>query len=153
VSDVPGTGAGRLEWLAEAGLEPVVFDQLVGLEASIWSIGDLDAVLLEFVRIRIAQLVQAPAEVARRTPEAVAAGLDEATVADLASWPTSPRFDDRDRAVLAWTEQCVLDASVLSDDDAAMLTAVLSQSECATLMYALALFEALARTRAALALA
>jgi alkylhydroperoxidase family enzyme len=142
-----------LDWLADAGLQPVVFDHLADLEAAIWSVGGFDPVLLELVRLRIAQLVQAPAELARRTPEAVAAGLDEATVAELSSWPTSPRFDDRDRAVLAWTEQWVIDPSEMRDDDAARLTAALTESECATLSTALALFEALTRTRVALGLA
>src|SRR5258706_13191907 len=45
-------------------------------------------ILLELVRIRIAQLIQAPAEAARRTPEAVVAGLDEETVAELACSPS-----------------------------------------------------------------
>jgi alkylhydroperoxidase family enzyme len=143
----------RLVWLADAGLAPVVFEQLVGLETAIWELGGLDPVLLELVRLRIAQLVQAPAELARRTPQAVAAGLDEATVAELSSWPTSPRFDERDRAVLGWTEQWVIDASEMTDADAERLTSALTESECATLSTALALFEALTRTRVALGLA
>jgi alkylhydroperoxidase family enzyme len=153
VTDAPVVRDDRLEWLADAGLEPVVYEHLTSLEAAIWTVGGFDPVLLELVRLRIAQLVQAPAELARRTPAAVAAGLDEAKVAELPSWPTSPRFDQRDRAVLAWTEQWVIDAGGMTDDDAARLTAALTESECATLSTALALFEALTRTRVALGLA
>jgi alkylhydroperoxidase family enzyme len=153
VADAALTSDHGLDWLGDAGLEPVVFEQLVALEAAIWDVGGFDPVLLELVRLRIAQLVQAPAELARRTPEAVAAGLDEGTVAELTQWPTSPRFDERDRAVLAWTEQWVIDASQMTDADAARLTGALTESECATLSTALALFEALTRTRVALGLA
>ena len=53
----------------------------------------VDPVLLELCRLRIAMLLGCEAEREARTPAAVDAGLDEETVALLARWPTSERFD------------------------------------------------------------
>jgi alkylhydroperoxidase family enzyme len=78
-----------------------------------------DPVLLELVRLRIAQMLGSTADVAHRSPAAVAAGLDEATVAELAQWPSSERFDATARACLALCEHYVLD--VASIDDATVL--------------------------------
>ena len=100
---------GSLDWLAEAGLEPQVFEHLSVLEEQLWSGDPIEAPLLELVRLRIAQILDAPAEVERRSPAAVAGGLDEAMVVDLSNWPTSPKFDERQRAVLSWAEQWVID--------------------------------------------
>ena len=51
-----------------------------------------------------------------RTPVAIAAGLDEATIAELAAWPSSPRFGPSERACLAVCEQFVLDVAGMSDE-------------------------------------
>ena len=142
-----------LGWLAAAGLEPRVFEHLAVLERELWHDGALEAPLVELVRLRIAQILAAPAELDRRSPAAVAAGLDEAMVTELPNWPTSPLFDERQRAVLSWSEQWVIDASEMTDDDAARLMAALSPKECAALSTVLAVFESLTRTRVALGLA
>jgi alkylhydroperoxidase family enzyme len=146
-------GTGSLDWLAEAGLEPQVFEHLSVLEEQLWDDGSIEAPLLELVRLRIAQILDAPAELERRSPAAVAAGLDEAMVADLSMWPTSPKFDERQRAVLSWSEQWVIDAGQITDEDAVRLTTALSPKECAALSTVLAVFESLTRTRVALGLA
>ena len=142
-----------LDWLASAGLEPQVFEHLVVLEQRLWAEDSIEAPLLELVRLRIAQLLDAPADLDRRTPAAVDAGLDEAMVDELSMWPTSPRFEERQRAVLSWTEQWVIDPEQITDDDAARLTTALTEKECAALSTALAVFESLTRTRVALGMA
>ena len=58
--------------------------------------------------------------------------------------------DDRESAVLAFTEQYVLDAHGVTDELCAELNAHLSPPELAALTTAIATFEALARSRAAL---
>ena len=45
-----------------------------------------------------------------RTPQAVAAGLDETLVEALTRWPTDPGFDSRTRACLGYAEQILIDA-------------------------------------------
>lgn len=70
--------------------------------------------LLELARVRIAMLLGCDAEVSARTPAAVP-DVDDATLRALASWPSDPRFDARDRAVLALTEHYVIDVATLDD--------------------------------------
>ena len=84
-------------------------------------------VLLELCRLRIAALLGCSAESEVRTPAAVAAGLDEAQVAELAGWPTSPRFGPAERAALAFTEQFVIDVSGLDDATVGALRAALGE--------------------------
>ncbi|NGP43381.1 carboxymuconolactone decarboxylase family protein, partial [Acinetobacter sp. GC2] len=79
----------------------------------------LDPVLLELCRLRIATLLGDTEEQARRAPAALEAGLTEAKVAELPSWPDSPLFDERERACLAFTEMFVGDVSGITDADAA----------------------------------
>jgi alkylhydroperoxidase family enzyme len=98
----------------------------------------VDDDLLRLVRARAAQLVG----------DEVAPG-DEAIAETARTW-TSAGLDERTTTVLRWIEQFVIDPSELTDADAAALTSVLSAEECATLTTALAVFEALARTRVAL---
>jgi len=74
----------------------------------------VDPVLLELARLRIAMLLGCATELASRTPAAVAAGLDEAAVAELSNWPRSPRFDARQRACLEFVEQYLIDVANMS---------------------------------------
>ena len=75
----------------------------------------VDPVLLELCRLRVAMLLGCEAELQVRTPAAAAAGLDEATIAELSRWPTSDRFGSRERACLAFCEQFVIDVATLDD--------------------------------------
>jgi alkylhydroperoxidase family enzyme len=65
------------------------------------------AELLEPCRARVAMLLGCREELE---------GLDDATIAELVRWPTSERFDDRQRACLALTEQFVIDVASTDDD-------------------------------------
>ena len=109
--------SGSLDWLADAGLEPQVYEHLTVFEEQLWA-DAIEAPLLELIRLRIAQILDAPVELERRSPAAVAAGLDETMVDDLSNWPTSPKFDERQRAVLSWSEQWVIDPEQITDEDA-----------------------------------
>jgi alkylhydroperoxidase family enzyme len=93
---------------------PDVLEHLDDLHEAVWSV--VDPVLLELCRLRIARLLGCQAEEERRTPAAMAAGLDEATIAELAAWPTSARFGSRERACLAVCEQLVIDVAGMSDE-------------------------------------
>jgi hypothetical protein len=126
-----------LEWLADAGLTPPVHARLVELEAALWQ-GALDERLLRLVRARAAQLVG----------DAVLPGDED--LAEVARHWTTADLSDKERGALRWVEQFVIDPSEMTDADADALKAVLSPEECATLTTAIALFEALARTRVAL---
>ena len=59
----------------------------------------------------------------------------------------------RQRAVLSWSEQWVIDPDQITDEDAVRLRSSLDEKDCASLTTALAVFESLTRTRLALGLA
>lgn len=92
---------------------PDVVAQLSDADEAAWQA--VDPVLLELCRLRIAMLLGSEGELAARTPAALDAGLDEETVAQLASWPRSARFGPRERACLGFTEQFVIDVASLDD--------------------------------------
>lgn len=144
--------AEHLDWLAQAGLMPSVHRTLVDLDDCLWS-GSFDPVLMELVRLRAAQLLGVEGELVRRTPAALAAGLDETLVAELPQWPSSPRFDERTRAAIGWSEQWILDVRGITDADAARLQELFAPDELAALTMAVAVFEMIIRARGALAAA
>jgi alkylhydroperoxidase family enzyme len=65
------------------------------------------AELLEPCRARIAMLLGCREELE---------GLDDATISELVRWPTSDRFDERQRACLALAEQFVIDVASTDDE-------------------------------------
>ncbi|MCU1374108.1 MAG: hypothetical protein JWO68_1394 [Actinomycetia bacterium] len=128
-----------LDWLSDAGLTPPVHAKLVELEAALWD-GTVDADLLRLVRARAAQLIG----------DQVAPG-DEAIAETARTWTSSPDLDDQARVVMRWAEQFVIDPHEITDADAEALRGVLDGRQCGTLTTAIAVFEALSRTRVALA--
>jgi alkylhydroperoxidase family enzyme len=94
--------------------QPDVAQSLETLHDAAWSV--VDPVVLELCRLRIAKLLGCEFEQGLRTDAAAAAGLDEATVADLSARPTSERFGRRERACLAFCEQFVIDVAGMDDD-------------------------------------
>ena len=71
-------------------------------------------------------------------------------IGDEATTSIRPPRDGRERVVLAFAEQYVLDAHGVTDELCAELNTHLSPPELAALTTAIATFEALARSRAAL---
>jgi alkylhydroperoxidase family enzyme len=96
---------------------PDVARSLDDVHAAVWRA--VDPVLLELARLRIAMLLGCEAESVARTPAAAAAGLDEATIAELANWPRSDRFDSRRRACLEFVEQYIIDVANMSGEQTA----------------------------------
>lgn len=131
------------------GLTPVVHEHYCELERDVWTSG-VDPVLLELVRLRIAKLLGSTHELAARTPAATAAGLDEAKIAELAQWPTSPRYTARERMVLSFCESYVIDAHSVTDAQCARLQEQYAPQDLAALTIAIAVFDAKARLRCAL---
>lgn len=84
--------------------------QLEAADTAAWEAVDAD--LLDLCRMRIAMLLGHPDEVVALPPPD---GPDPAQTAALASWPTSPLFDDAQRACLAFTEQFVIDVANMDD--------------------------------------
>ena len=109
----------------------------------------IDPVLAELTRLRIAMLLGAHTELAVRTPAAMQAGLDEATVEELSSWPVSPRFGERQRACLGFTEQWVIDVAALTDAQADAVAAHLGADGLAAYASAVLVLEQRQRLRLA----
>jgi alkylhydroperoxidase family enzyme len=139
-----GTAAVLDELLSD---RPAVASHLADLERAAWSA--VDPVLLELCRVRIAMLLGCADEAQARSGDAIARGLDEATLADLASWPTSPRFGPRERACLAFCEQFVIDVAGMSDDLAFAVAEHLGPQGLADLAAALLIVEQRQRLRLA----
>lgn len=126
---------------------PEVATHLADAYAAAWRV--VDPVLLELCRLRVAALLGCEAEATARTPAAREAGLDEATVADLPRWPTSPRYGARERACLALCEQFVMDVGGMPDGLALDVAEHLGSGGLADLVTALLVLEQRQRLRLA----
>lgn len=125
-------------------------DTLRAYEAAVWRDPATDPLLLELCRLRLGQLLGLDPCTRPLASEAVAAGLDVDTVADLPRWPSSDRFDARRRAALAFAEQWFFDPSGMTDDACAALRDALGEPGCAAFTMGLALSEAMLRLELAL---
>lgn len=103
-----------------------------------------DPALLELTRLRIAMLLGNEAELAVRT---AGSGVDEATVAELSLWPTSPRFGERERACLTLVEQWLIDVAAVSDDQCEAVAAHLGPQGLADYASAILVLEQRQRLR------
>jgi alkylhydroperoxidase family enzyme len=120
---------------------------LADIETALWQQEVVGPLLLEFCRLRIAQLLGCEVALAHRTPEAVAAGLDENLVHALARWPSDARFSDQTRTCLGYAEQLLMDAQGVSDEDSDRVIEAVGQGGFLVLTYACGLFETTQRAR------
>lgn len=125
-------------------------DTLRAWDVAVWRDPATDPLLLELCRLRVGQMLGLDPRTRPLAPAAAAAGLDDATIADLPRWPTSDRFGARERAALAFAEQWVLDPSGMTDDDCAALRGAIGEPGCAAFTMGLALSEAMLRLELAL---
>jgi AhpD family alkylhydroperoxidase len=103
-------------------LRPGACQLLTALNERVWQAGD--PVLLELVRVRVAQLIGNPAAARVRCGYAAAAAGPEleAKVAALRDYPGSPLFSAAERDVVEFTEQFVIDVGGTPEDTRAVLT-------------------------------
>lgn len=127
------------------GLRPNLAADLAAFSSELWQGHGVDAVTLELCRLRVAALHGSTAEFARRTPQALAAGLTEDRVARLAEWHRDAAFGARERACIALAEQFVLDPSGIDDAMFAAVRAELGEAGSVTLLEALAIFDGFTR--------
>jgi alkylhydroperoxidase family enzyme len=128
----PPTVAGAL------ALRPELAELVAAYEAELRCV---EPVLLELCRVRIAQLLG----------DAAAGGRHDDTVAAkvgaLATYPTSPLFNEHERTCLNYAEQYVIDVHSLTDDDADAVKRGMSEAEFVAFTVALGMFEGLTRFR------
>jgi alkylhydroperoxidase family enzyme len=143
-----GLPAAATDWDRFVALSPAAFEALAGLVRAAYD--GTDPVLLELARLRTATLLGHTAELGRRSDRARAAGLSEDRIVELARWPTSPRFDARERACLALAEQFVLDANGVTDEMVAGVTTHLGAEGCYAFTQAVSALETFQRACLAL---
>jgi alkylhydroperoxidase family enzyme len=130
------------------GLIPSAHAAFRELDDALFDPARVDPALVALCRLRVEQLVGADSD----HDELVArGGVSTEQLAEVHSWPTSARYRERDRAALNFTEKFVIDASSVDDDDCAALRAHLSDPEVTALAFAVAMADAGARFRLALA--
>lgn len=126
-------------------LQPDDMSALHELEATAWS--TVDPARLELCRIRIAALLGDEEAARSRTPVAATAGVDEAKVAALDAWDTSPLFDACERACLAFAEQFTVSVGHVGDADVQALLEHLSPQQVMDLSGAIYVIEMSMRVR------
>jgi alkylhydroperoxidase family enzyme len=141
------TVAGATEFDRVFGLRPNLYDDYRAFVSLFWSLRPVDPVILELCRLRIAQLFGCDAELRVRHVPADAAGLTEEKIAALENWRTAGEFSDAERACLAFAEKFVLNPHGVTDEDAAAVTAHLSDKETIAFAEALAVFDGFTRFR------
>ena len=117
------------------------------------SVARIDPVILELCRLRVAQMVESEFDQALRYRPAREAGLDEAKIAALVDYPTSALYSERERILLEFTEQWVIQSSSIDDDDVARLQTVMTPEEFMYFCKALSLIDQFARANSAFRLA
>ncbi|MGH8445386.1 MAG: carboxymuconolactone decarboxylase family protein [Solimonas sp.] len=113
------------------------------------SVQRIDPVIMELCRLRIAQMVESAFDLALRHIGAKNAGLGEAKIAALRDYPSSLLFSERERIVLEFTEQWVIQSSAISDEDVERVQTVMSAEQFALLCKALSMSDQLARANSA----
>ena len=145
MSWLPEAGPGRDDFERVFALRPELFAAWREFAGLFWEKRLVDPVLLELCRLRIAQLHGAAHPLGVRTPEARAAGLDEAKIARLDSWWKQPGFSELERSALRFAEQFVLDAKGMSDEEARPVLAALGDAGTVAFIEALAIFDGFSR--------
>jgi alkylhydroperoxidase family enzyme len=145
MSWLPEAGPGRDEFERTFSLRPDLFAAWREFAGLFWQKRLVDPVLLELCRLRIAQMNGAAHPLSIRTPEARAAGLDEAKIARLDAWWKQPGFSDLERACLRFAEQFVVDAKGMSDEEARPVVVALGDAGTVAFIEALAIFDGFSR--------
>lgn len=140
---LPDLPPGPTDWDRVVALFPDAFEAVANLQRVVWD--NFDPVVLELSRLRTAQLLGFEAGLAVRSDAARRAGLDEAKIAALGTWPTSPLFSDAERACLALTEQFVMDANGVTDALVDAALAHYSPADVHTFVNAVSAFETFQR--------
>jgi alkylhydroperoxidase family enzyme len=136
LADLP---AGETDWDRVSALCPEAFGAIARLVGAAWQ--EVDPILLELCRLRIAFVLRYTAESGRRSIRAETVGLTQDKLAELSLWPTSPRFSELERACLALAEQFVIDANGVTDAQVAAVSHHLGPDGCYAFVHAVSALE------------
>ena len=100
-------------------LQPEACALLVALNERVWQVGD--PVLLELIRLRVAQLIGNPGALQMRCSYADVAAMPDSKILALPDYPSSPLFSPAERDTLAFAEQFLIDVGGTTEDARAEL--------------------------------
>jgi alkylhydroperoxidase family enzyme len=149
----------RVQTLADG---PTELDRVWGLRPEYYalfmqdynkSVARIDPVVLELCRLRVAQMVESDFDQALRFKPAQEAGLSEEKINALTDYPTSELYTERERIILEFTEQWVIQSSSITDNDVARLQTVMSAEGFMYFCKALSVIDQFARANSAFRLA
>ena len=128
------------DYAARVAAVPAIGRHFARLYRSFWSLESLPVTTLELCRLRLAKLLDS--EPAWQHSECdLPPGQREA----LTDWPTSPAFDDADRACLSVAEVHAMDAAAITDAQAEAVKAYYGDVGYVALVQALGVFDAMIR--------
>lgn len=84
---------------------PVVFDSFVEMGAGLLIEAALDSMYREYAILRVAIVNRCRYEWAQHVPIAMAAGISLEKVAAVTDWESSDMFDEKERIILAFTDE------------------------------------------------
>lgn len=139
----PGTATGTPgNWWTVFALVPDVFDHAVagfGLYRSPKRL--IDPKIRELAMMRAGYARGSQFVFSQHCKAARALGMPEAQIHDIPAWPTSNAYSALERAVLAYTDDLVLQGGRVSDDAFAALRAGLSDEQVLELTYITCTYE------------
>jgi len=114
-----------------SALEPAAYKPMLGLESYLGEI-DLDPKLKELIKIKASIINKCAFCIQMHTEQARKLGETEQRLYALSAWQESPLFTEKERAVLALTEEVTsISLQGLSDDTYAQCLALLGENEIA----------------------
>jgi len=142
------TGATAVERVL--GLRPDLLGEVATWYGRVWDPPVCDPVILELVRLRLAQLHGCREQQAVRYVLPRERGLTEERAAAVSRWPTDPSFSEAERAVLGFAELFVIDVKAVGDADVEAMRRHLTDAEIVGLCNALAVWDGFMRVRVVL---
>jgi alkylhydroperoxidase family enzyme len=145
-------------WLGVEAPGRTAVERVLGLRADlhaevatwyghVWDPPVCDPVILELVRLRLAQLHGCREQQAVRYALPRERGLTEDRASAVSRWATDPSFSAAERAAIAFAELFVIDVHAVTDDDVEAMRQHLSDTEIAGLCNALAVWDGFMRVR------
>jgi alkylhydroperoxidase family enzyme len=132
------------------GLRPDLHAEVAAWYGHVWDPPVCDPVILELVRLRLAQLHGCREQQAVRYQLPRERGLAEEKAGAVARWATDPSFTAAERAALAFAELFVIDVHAVTDADVDAVREHLSDVEIVGLCNALAVWDGFMRVRVVL---
>jgi len=112
---IENTGDRVLNIFKVVGNSPKIGRDFLRLGTAILRKGCLDPALRELAILRVGNLAQANYEWTQHVPIGLGAGLSQQQIDDIGNWETSSLFNEKERAVLRYTDEIAVNVRV-SDD-------------------------------------